>query len=232
MQNNLFETIEEIKTADVKAVNMQRLVSNPLLLHGDCLEHLKIIDSESVDLVITDPPYGTKTNQRDTFMVGEFSNIMPLVLPELHRVLKPDGGFYCFTSWSNMSDWLLRYQQYFKLQNIIVWDKQRHSGCYSSMSWQFTWEGIFYGIKGKRNIVKYMPDVVRSQEKRGKAMVKPVDIIEKLITASAKTGDVILDPFMGRGSTGMACKNLGMEFIGIEIEKDIYQDATKRIEAC
>jgi site-specific DNA-methyltransferase (adenine-specific) len=100
------------------------------------------------------------------------------------------------------------------------------------MSWQFTWEGVFYGIKGKRNIVKYMPDVVRSNEKRGKAMEKPVDIIEKLISASANPGTTILDPFMGRGSAGMACKNLGMEFIGIEIEPDIFEVATKRIEAC
>lgn len=112
----------------------------------------------AVDVVVTDPPYGTKTDQRETFMVGEFSNIMPLVLPQLFRVLKPDGAFYCFTSWSMMSDWLLRYQQYFKLQNIIVWDKERHSGCYSSQSWQFTWEGIFYGIKGKRPIRKYQRD--------------------------------------------------------------------------
>ena len=69
-----------------------------IIYTGDCIEILKSIPSESVDLVITDPPYGTKTNPRDTFMIGEFSNVMPLVLPEIFRVLKKDGGFYCFTT--------------------------------------------------------------------------------------------------------------------------------------
>ena len=65
-----------------------------IIYTGDCIEILKSIPSESVDLVITDPPYGTKTNPRDTFMIGEFSNVMPLVLPEIFRVLKKDGGDY------------------------------------------------------------------------------------------------------------------------------------------
>jgi len=198
---------------------------------GDSLELLKGLPSESVDCIITDPPYGTKTNQRDSFMVGEFSNIMPLILPELFRVLKNDGCFYCFTSWSMMSDWLLRYQQYFKLQNIIVWDKQRHSGCYSSQSWQFTWEGIFYGIKGKRKIVKYMPDVITSNEKgRRVAMQKPVDILVKLMEASTNEGDLILDPFMGSGSTAVACKTAKRDFIGFEINPKFKKMADDRLK--
>jgi len=201
-----------------------------IIYTGDCIEILKSIPSESVDLVITDPPYGTKTNPRDTFMIGEFSNVMPLVLPEIFRVLKKDGGFYCFTSWSMMSDWLLRYQQYFKLQNIIVWDKQRHSGCYSSQSWQFTWEGIFYGIKGKRPIREYMPDVIKSEEKGKRiAMQKPVDIIEKLIKASSDEGQTILDPFAGSGSTLVACKNTNRNFIGIEINPEFSDLSKKRV---
>ena len=201
-----------------------------IIYTGDCIEILKQIPSESVDLVITDPPYGTKTNPRDTFMIGEFSNVMPLVLPEIFRVLKKDGGFYCFTSWSMMSDWLLRYQQYFKLQNIIVWDKQRHSGCYSSQSWQFTWEGIFYGIKGKRPIREYMPDVIKTEEKGKRiAMQKPVDIIEKLIKASSDEGQTILDPFAGSGSTLVACKNTNRNFIGIEINPEFSDLSKKRV---
>jgi len=159
------------------------------IIQGDCLEILKSIPSESIDCIITDPPYGTKTNPRESFMVGEFSNVMPLILPEIFRVLKPNGAFYCFTSWSQMSDWLIRYQQYFKLQNILIWDKKKHSGCYSSQSWQFTWEGIFFGIKGKRDIKKYMPDVLISEEKGKRvAMQKPVDILEKMILASTDEG--------------------------------------------
>ena len=203
-----------------------------VIYNEDCLERMKRLPDESIDLVITDPPYGTKTNSRKSFMVGEFSNVMPLVLPELYRLLKSDGAFYCFTSWTVMSDWLLRYQQYFKLQNIIVWNKEKHSGCYSSQSWQFTWEGIFFGIKGKRPIYDYMPDVINSNEKgRRRAMQKPVDIIEKLLKASSQKGDLILDPFMGSGTTAVACKRLNRRYIGFEISKEYCKIAEARLEA-
>ncbi len=203
-----------------------------VIYNEDCLEGMKRLPDESIDLVITDPPYGTKTNPRESFMVGEFSNIMPLVLPELYRLLKSDGAFYCFTSWTVMSDWLLRYQQYFKLQNIIIWNKEKHSGCYSSQSWQFTWEGIFFGIKGKRPIYDYMPDVISSNEKgRRRAMQKPVDIIEKLLKASSQKGDIILDPFIGSGTTALACIQQKRRYIGFEISKEYCKIAKARLEA-
>jgi len=205
-------------------------MDNKLLL-GDCLEKLKELPDNSVDVVITDPPYGTKTNQRgDSFMVGEFSNVLPLALPEIYRVLKPDGAFYCFTSWTQMAEWLLRFQQYFKLQNILIWDKQRHSGCYSPSSWQFTWEGVFFGIKGKRNVRKYQRDVLISDEKgKRQAMQKPVDIIEQMILASSDEGMIILDPFAGTGSTLLAAKNTKRKYIGIEISKEFVEIANKRL---
>ena len=202
------------------------------IIQGDCLEKLKGLPDNSVDVVITDPSYGTKTNQRgDSFMVGEFSNVLPLALPEIYRVLKPDGAFYCFTSWTQMAEWLLRFQQYFKLQNILIWDKQRHSGCYSPSSWQFTWEGVFFGIKGKRNVRKYQRDVLVSNEKgKRQAMQKPVDIIEQMILASSDEGMVILDPFAGTGSTLLAAKNTKRKYIGIEISKEFVDIAKKRLQ--
>jgi DNA modification methylase len=53
-------------------------------------------------------------------MMGEFSNILPLALPKIYNVLKDDGAFYSFTSWTMLADWLIRYQQYFKMQNLII----------------------------------------------------------------------------------------------------------------
>jgi DNA modification methylase len=198
---------------------------------GDCLPILKSLPDKSIDCIITDPPYGTKTDQRDTFMVGEFSNVMPLILPEIFRVLKDDGAFYCFISWTQMSDWLLRYQQYFKLQNILIWDKQKHSGCYSSQSWQFTYEGIFFGIKGKRKIRKYQRDILKSEEKgRRVAMQKPVDIIKQMIEASTDEGMTILDPFAGSGSTLVACKEMNRNYIGIEISPEYCKIAEQRLK--
>ena len=201
------------------------------VIQGDCLEKLKELADNSIDVIITDPPYGTKTNQRGgSFMVGEFSNVLPLALPEIYRVLKPDGAFYCFTSWTQMAEWLLRFQQYFKLQNILIWDKQRHSGCFSPSSWQFTWEGVFFGIKGKRKVRKYQRDVLISNEKgKRQAMQKPVDIIEQMILASTDEGMIILDPFAGTGSVLLAAKNTHRKYIGIEISQEFVGIANKRL---
>ena len=184
-------------------------IGNCELWHGDCLNIISQISG--VDVVLTDPLYGTKTDQRgESFMVGEFSNVLPIALPLLHAAMKTDGAFYCFTSWAQMSEWLLRFQQYFKLQNILVWDKKRHSGCYSPSSWQFTWEGVFFGIKGKRKIRKYLRDVLVSEE-TGKriAMQKPIDVLVQMIEASCDEGDLVFDPFMGSGSSGVAAAKSG-----------------------
>ena len=203
------------------------------LMHGDCLERMKEIESGSVDMVLTDPPYGTQTNQRgDSFMVGEFSNVLPLALPEIYRTMASDGAFYSFTSWKQMPEWLLRFQQYFKLQNILVWDKEKHSGCYSPSSWQFTWEGVYFGLKGKRKIIDYQRDVLTSTQKgKRRAMEKPIDVLESMIRASTKEGDTVLDPFMGSGTTGVACKNLNRRFIGIELDEQYFKIAQERISA-
>ena len=201
------------------------------IFNEDCLNALARIPDKSVDCIITDPPYGTKTQFRDGWMVGERSNIMPLVLPELFRILKDDGAFYCFTSFSKMSEWLLRFEQYFKLHNIIIWDKERHSGCYSSNAWQYTWEGIFFGTKNSRQIRKYMPDVIKSNQKgKKKAMEKPVDILQQLIEASTDKGMVILDPFMGTGSTAEVAIRADRNFIGSEMSLDYCRIAEKRIQ--
>ena len=200
------------------------------IYNEDCLNALSKIPDNSIDCVITDPPYGTKTTFRDGWMVGERSNVMPLVLPELFRVLKDDGAFYCFTSFSKMSEWLLRFEQYFKLHNLIIWDKERHSGCYSSNAWQYTWEGIFFGTKNSRQVRKYMPDVVKSNIKgKKKAMEKPVDILQKFIEASTDKGQIVLDPFMGTGSTIEAAILSERNYIGIEINKEYYEFSKNRI---
>ena len=197
---------------------------------GDCLEYMRGMEDKSVDAVITDPPYGTHPAPRDEWLAGEFSNVMPLALPEIYRVSSGNAAFYFFTSWKWMSDWIMRCSPYFRMQNFIVWDKGKHSGTYGKFSWQFHWEGIFFGIKGKRPINKYMPDVIRSDGfKPNYPMEKPVDVITKLIEASTIPGDTVFDPFMGSGTTGVACVQLGRNFIGCEIDPQYYAIAERRI---
>jgi DNA modification methylase len=200
--------------------------------HGDCLDILPTLGERWADCCITDPPYGTKTDQRETWMVGEFSNVLPLALPIIRNALADDGAFYCFTSWTMMADWLLRLQQYFKMQNILIWDKERHSGCFSPNAWQFTWEGVFFGTKGPRKVLDYQRDVLRTGERgRRVAMQKPVDIIEQMIRASVPEGGTVFDPFCGTGSTLLAAKRTGRKAVGCEIERTFCDTAAGRVGA-
>jgi hypothetical protein len=89
-----------------------------------------------------------------------------------------------------------------------------------------------YFSKNSRQVRKYLPDVIRSTQKgKRKAMEKPVDILQMLIEASTDKGMVILDPFMGTGSTIEACIRTERNYIGIEINKEFYQHTENRISS-
>ena len=200
------------------------------IYHGDALNVLASLPAASADVIIADPPYGTRTHQREEWMVGEFANVMPVALPELHRIGVNDAGLYLFTSWKLMADWVFRCSPYFRMQNFLIWDKGRHSGTFGAYSWQFHWEGIFYGIKGPRKVREYQPDVLRTNERPALPMQKPVDVLRRLIRASSDEGQMILDPFLGSGSTLVAAKAESRRAIGIEIDERYCEIAATRLQ--
>jgi DNA modification methylase len=199
------------------------------IYHGDALSVLATVPAESCDAVITDPPYGTRRKQRDEWMVGEFADVLPLALPEFHRIAARDGALYLFMAWRRMADGIIRASVYFPIQNFIVWDKGRHSGLWTAYAWQFHWEGVYYGIKGPRPIRKYLPDVVRDSEAPRAPMQKPVGLIRTLLEASTDAGQTVIDPFAGTGSTLLAAQQTGRKAIGIEIEERYCEIAAKRL---
>jgi DNA modification methylase len=199
------------------------------IYHGDAVMILEAMPSGTIDVIVTDPPYGTRTNQRDEWMAGEFSNVMPICIPQWRRVTVPNGACYVFTSWMNIADWIYRLSPHFKMQNLIAWDKGRHSGCYGKYSWQFCWEAVYFGIKGPREVRQYMPDVIRGQHAPTQAMEKPVGVCESLIAASTDEGQLVLDCFMGTGPTLIAARNTGRRAIGIEIDESLCEKAAKRL---
>jgi DNA modification methylase len=199
------------------------------VIEGDCLNVLPELPAGVVDCIVTDPPYGTRTDQRDEWMVGEFANVMPVALPMLHRVGTKCAALYLFTSWKWMADWVFRASPYFRMQNFIVWDKGRHSGCYGKYSWLFGWEGVFYGIKGPRPMQKSPVDLIRCPHRSEYPMEKPVDLLCQLIEATTKPGDLLLDPFLGSGSSAVAAIKTGRRLIGIEIDPKYAEIARQRV---
>lgn len=222
------------------------------IIHGDCLEITKDIPDNSIDLIITDPPYGIEYSSNggprvskhrkdkiasETKIVGdEFIN--PLWFKEMFRVLKSGSAVYIFCNWDSYSEMRSYVNNVgFKLKTPIVWDKGNCGmgdlkGDYGNQT-----EIIIYAVKGRhklnggrdRNIVKCQrpADAYRLHPTQ-----KPEDLISFLMKKSSFPGDIILDMFLGSGTTVNVCQSIDRKFIGIEKDKKYYDIAIQRIAEC
>jgi site-specific DNA-methyltransferase (adenine-specific) len=205
---------------------------NITIYHGDCLEIMPQL--EPVDLVLTDPPYGIAYNNKtDVVMVGDYSNVLGRALPCFHNCLNDKGAVYVFTSWKLLSDWLYRFEMYFKTNNLLIWEKESSSGLYSGSNFGFCYEMIFFGSKGRHKLLEPEFDVLGfrriSPKSKRHPTQKPHDLIKRLISVSCNSQNLILDPFMGSGTTLVAAKELGRKAIGIEIEEKYCEIAVDRL---
>ena len=216
------------------------------LIQGDCLEEMKTIESGSVDMVLTDPPYEMtkrgKAHRPDYMTLNKAGNFFEGKVPdtsawmgECYRVLKPDAHFYTFVNTRNLQSFLVTAEKVgFKLHNVLTMIKDTKM----PTQWYLKYtELILFFRKGKA--VPINDGTSRDYEfvemptlRNGKVhkTQKPLSIIEKLITNSSNEGDTVLDPFAGSGTAGVACANLNRDFIGIELDADYYKIADKRIE--
>jgi len=209
------------------------------IYHGDCLEILPLLSS--VDLIITDPPYGIdfQSSRRiercrlpkikgDTGIDGRFIEVC-------FEKLKDTGSFYLFTRWDVYPEWLSLLPKNARIRNCIIWDRVVHGMGDLKNTYAPTYDMILFAIKGKHNLRGKRPkDVIRSKrvdpEKLLHPAQKPIDVIYQLIQSSSDKGDIVLDPFMGSGTTLRAAKDLGRNAIGIEIEKKYCEIAIKRLQ--
>ena len=220
-------------------------MDNVKLLMGDCLELMKDIPDGSIDLVLTDPPYSmTKRGKscRPNWMPDNMGdNVFDGDIPdaevwrgECYRVLKERTHFYTFCN-TNDIQWYLNVADSigFKLHNIITMIKDTGM----PNRWYLkNCELILFFRKGKAKPINDMTSrdwvMVNMPTKRnGKLHItqKPLDITERLITNSSIEGDVVLDLFMGSGTTGVAAINTNRNFIGMEISSIDFNIAKNRI---
>ncbi|QUM81894.1 site-specific DNA-methyltransferase [Moritella sp. 5] len=211
----------------------------------DAVDWLKTLPSESIDLVITDPPYeslekhrkiGTTTRLKnsagssnqwfDIFPNSDF----PALVEQIYRVLKNNSHFYLFCDQETMFVIKPIAEDFgFKFWKPIVWDK-----CAIGMGYHYRarYEFILFFEKGKRKLHDLgMPDVL--QEKRvwrGYPTEKPVPLIEKLITQSSSVDDLVIDPFFGSGATLIAAANLGRRSEGADIATSAHEFVNNRIK--
>lgn len=213
-------------------------MSNYELHLGDCLEYMRGMAAGSVDAIITDIPYNEANRDNNGLRnldkgAADSSEIdLPEVMKEMVRVCA--GSFYVFCGFQQFSF----IDSYFRSQCIsrrcIVWEKTNPSPMNGESIWLSGVELCVYGKKPKATYNGFCKNTVIKYKTGGfvsdHPTEKPVKIMEDFIIISSNLGDTIFDPFMGSGSTGVACMQLGRKFIGCEINEQYYNIAKRRIE--
>jgi len=215
------------------------------LIQGDCLEKMKDIPDGSVDATITDPPYNIardnnfNTMGRSGIDFGEWDKGADLFsyIDEVYRVLKNGGYFVVFNDWKNLGD-IARYSEKlgFDTKDMIRLEKTNPMPRNRDRRYITDYECAVWFVKPKakwtfnRQSDTYeRPKFVASIEKGLHPTQKNIKLMEWLIKIHTKETDTVLDPFMGSGSTGVACKNINRNFIGIELDPEYFKIAEKRI---
>ena len=220
------------------------------LRNGDCLEILKDIPDKSIDLVVIDPPYELETQRGGGFfresnvkrrkyqdeienmMIGISEQLLDILCNKMKKV-----NMYIFCSRTQMLT-LLKYAEKKQFSwNLLTWHKTNPIPTCNNKYLNDTEYIVFMREKGVsifgsyHTKKSYFITSVNKKEKQlyGHPTIKPLDIIENLIINSSLENDTILDCFMGSGTTGVACKNLNRNFIGIEIDEQYYEIAKQRI---
>lgn len=212
----------------------------------DALAWLKTIDTESVDLVITDPPYeslekyrniGTTTRLKQSkSSSNQWFAIFPNhrfdeLLQQIYRILKKNSHFYLFCDQETMFVIKpLAEKMGFKFWKPIVWDKVAIGMGYH---YRARYEFILFFEKGKRKINDLsIPDIlVEKRIVKGYPTEKPVNLAKILIKQSTNEGDVVIDPFCGAGFVGCASEQLKRKFRGNDLNKEACDLAKNKILA-
>jgi site-specific DNA-methyltransferase (adenine-specific) len=215
------------------------------LHQGDAVAWLKTIKTGAVDLVVTDPPYeslekhraiGTttrlkrsKASSNDWFSIFPNSRFAEL-FAEIYRVLRKDSHFYLFcdpeTAFIAKP---IAEAAGFKFWKPLVWDKQRIGMGYH---YRARYEFILFFEKGKRNLNdRGIPDVISVPRIHGGYPAeKPVEVSEVLVQQSTKAGELVVDPFMGSGSVGVAAVRNQRRFFGNDMSAEAGEITRQRLE--
>jgi site-specific DNA-methyltransferase (adenine-specific) len=214
------------------------------LANADAIDWLRSLPAASVDLVVTDPPYeslekhrarGTTTRlKRSKASSNEWFEIFPNarfaeLFAELYRVLRPNRHLYLFCDATTMFHIKpLGEAAGFKFWKPIVWDKKRIGMGYHYRS---RYELVLFFEKGKRKLKDLgIPDVLEvPRVASGYPTEKPVELLEVLVRQSAEAGELVVDPFMGAGSTGVAAVSLGCRFAGNDTSLEAVKLARSRL---
>ena len=227
------------------------------VMHRDCLEALETVASNSVDAIITDPPYGSggfheatkirsqvmgikkhRLDEIDWFPSDNMTTVgmrwlMRELCLRLDRVMNPDTSLLMFTDWRMVPNLVPVIESCgFMYRNLIVWNKKSSGQGYGFRPQH---EIIMQFVKGAAKFHSgSVGNVITCKRTNPNTRVhhtqKPVELLGELIKVVTKPGDTILDPFAGSSSTGEAAIKMGRNFVGIEKAGTHYLTSVERLQ--
>ncbi len=223
----------------------------------DALAGLRRLEDNSVDLVVTDPPYNIAATDRitmksskplstmeawghwDRFHPFDYDVLIMQVISECHRVLKPGGALYMFTA-REQSGYFVRkaIARGFTYRNQLAMVKKNPLPSLSKTNWRSAFELCMYLTKGKPGVFNFISQTEcknvfhysNSRRATKHPTEKPLEFIKLLVQVSSNVGDLVLDPFMGSGTTAVAARDLGRGYVGFELGRDYIKMANARLK--
>lgn len=227
------------------------------IYHGDYLDLLEKVPDESIDLIITDPPYlhvkgGMKSKKYNTgtwksdskmntamsdFDEDKIYEFLDAVIPKMKKV-----NMYIFCSKLQLVSYFKYISEHKKLKfDLLVWDKvnaRMKSSKFHTSDIEYIIRIYQSGVSlnkvliddgSKIDINHYLKKQSFKQPKGKHNTMKPTELIERLIRISSCENDIVLDTFMGSGTTAIACGNTNRQFIGSEMDEEHYKFAQSRL---
>jgi DNA modification methylase len=201
------------------------------IICGDCLELIKTIPDNKIDCIVTDPPYGLNKNgiKNDKDL-----SLFYTILPDCYRVLKDDSFFITFFSTKYLPD-LFKNNPFAYFWQFVLYCPE---GSVRSPIGFTKYMSCFVFKKGNPKLIKWRTDIFKDTP--GKMVEpdegfinhptpKPKHFIKEIMDMTTIENDLILDPFIGSGTTAVACKQLNRKFIGFEISHDYCSLAKARL---
>ena len=219
-------------------------LSDPGFLLGDCVQLLESIPDKSIDLLLTDPPYGIdyESEHREVNPFEKLENdrleetliVLNKALALVSRKLKDNSHIYIFTSWKTYPSIRTIVEAYFKVKNLLVWEKNNWTAGDLDANYGQIHEFILFAHKGRRHLYGRRDTSVLHFARVGEMerihpTEKPLPLLEYLIEKSSLPGEVVCDPFAGVASTCVAAKNKGRKYLGIEISEQWYKKGLERM---
>ena len=194
-------------------------MSDVKLYLGDCLEYMRGMADKSVDCVITDPPYGVG--------IADWDGDMPSqdFLDECLRVARDS------IVWFGAAAKILEFSRYFpRPERMLIWSPKFTLLKVAKDGFAYRYHPIALWRVKKQDIIQrdVLDDITERHHWWNHPATKPLSLMCKLVSAFSQ--ESVLDPFMGSGTTGVACVQTGRNFIGIEIDPGYFKIAEKRIK--